>query len=213
MATKKKILMSASEEFAEKGYHAATIRGICEHAGVNIAAVNYHFSSKEILYDKVFDFLFEKVDERLSCQVNLDIKTESEWLDEIKALLKRMLEKSMSKDPHEKNLHTLFAQEMLHPSEHFPAIYKRLLAPRLEDIKALFAYGDIESEDELNICVLSIVSIVLSFAEKKALISLLTGNPNFGSDHLDLIVENLFSGIKAGIKFKGLKNDRSFNKE
>jgi TetR/AcrR family transcriptional regulator, regulator of cefoperazone and chloramphenicol sensitivity len=203
MTTKEKILLSAADDFAEKGFHAATIRDICESAGVNIAAVNYHFSSKEALYDKVFDFLFEKVDERVSCQVNLDITTESEWLDEIKKLLRRMLEKSMSTDPHERNLHTLFAQEMLHPSEHFPLIYKRLLSPRLDDIKRLFSYGDIESEEELNICVLSIISIVLSFAEKQALISLFTGNPDFGTNNLDLILENLFAGITASVSYKG----------
>ena len=48
--TKVKLLEAAGEEFADKGFERATIRGICERAGANIAAVNYHFGDKEQLY-------------------------------------------------------------------------------------------------------------------------------------------------------------------
>lgn len=203
MKTKDKILLAAAGEFAQKGYSGATIRDICDHAGVNIAAVNYHFSSKAFLYEKVFEYLFEKTEKRNPKDVNLNINSETEWLNEVKKFLRRMMKSATSKDKHERYLHALFAREELNPSEHFPAIYERLLAPRLDDIKTLFRYGDIEKEEELNICVFSIISIVLSFAEKQALVGQLTGNPNFGADNLDLIVENIFEGIKASIKYKG----------
>ena len=212
MTTKEKILFAASEEFATKGYHSATIRDICDNAGVYIAAVNYHFSSKETLYEKVFDFLFEKTDEERPGKVNLDIATETEWLDEIKKFIQRMMEKSTSNDKHERYLHSLFAREMLTPSEHFPSIYKRLLFPRMKDIKTLFSYGDIGNEEELDICVFSIISIVLSFSEKQALIAQLTGNKNFASENLDLIVNNIFGGIVANIKYKGNNKENSFER-
>jgi len=44
------ILLAAGRIFAEKGFQGTTIRQICEEAGVNIAAVNYHFGDKEHLY-------------------------------------------------------------------------------------------------------------------------------------------------------------------
>src|SRR6266849_4426148 len=47
---KERLLRSAGQIFAEKGFKAATIKEITESAGVNIAAVNYYFSSKERLY-------------------------------------------------------------------------------------------------------------------------------------------------------------------
>ena len=49
-ATKSRLLESAGEEFADKGYEAATVRAICERAKANIAAVNYHYGDKQGLY-------------------------------------------------------------------------------------------------------------------------------------------------------------------
>jgi len=49
-STRQRLLESACEVFAEKGYREATIAEICERAGANIAAVNYHFRDKDTLY-------------------------------------------------------------------------------------------------------------------------------------------------------------------
>lgn len=48
--TKNKILATAHKLFAQKGVHAVGIREIAKEAGVNIAAINYHFLNKENLY-------------------------------------------------------------------------------------------------------------------------------------------------------------------
>ena len=44
------ILEAAGREFAAKGLHGATSRQICMDAGVNLAAVNYHFGGIDALY-------------------------------------------------------------------------------------------------------------------------------------------------------------------
>ncbi len=48
--TKECLLEAACHLFAEKGFSATTNRDICSRAGANIAAINYHFGSKEKLY-------------------------------------------------------------------------------------------------------------------------------------------------------------------
>ncbi len=49
---RRRILNAAGPIFAEKGYEAATVREICQAAGVNLAAVNYYFGGKERLYEE-----------------------------------------------------------------------------------------------------------------------------------------------------------------
>ncbi|MDY6896781.1 MAG: TetR/AcrR family transcriptional regulator [Cyanobacteriota bacterium] len=51
--TKEQILNVAERQFAEKGYAGTTLRGVIKEADVNIAAVHYHFGSKEELYSAV----------------------------------------------------------------------------------------------------------------------------------------------------------------
>jgi len=53
--TKSKILDVAEELFAEHGLDRVSIRDITEAAGVNIAAVNYHFGGKDELISAVFE--------------------------------------------------------------------------------------------------------------------------------------------------------------
>ena len=50
--TKARLLDAAGQEFAEKGFEGATVRAICDRARVNLAAVNYHFGDKEMLYEQ-----------------------------------------------------------------------------------------------------------------------------------------------------------------
>jgi AcrR family transcriptional regulator len=47
------ILDHAEELFAERGFFGASVRDITEHAGVRLAAVNYHFGTKEELFRDV----------------------------------------------------------------------------------------------------------------------------------------------------------------
>ena len=56
--TRGKLLAAAGEIFAEKGFRNATVAEICLKAGTNIAAVNYHFGSKEALYSEAWRHAF-----------------------------------------------------------------------------------------------------------------------------------------------------------
>src|SRR5215475_7182897 len=52
--TKDRILDAAEKLFAMNGFEATSLRQITAEAGVNLAAVNYHFQSKEALLGAVF---------------------------------------------------------------------------------------------------------------------------------------------------------------
>lgn len=59
--TKERIIQAAGPLFAQHGYDGTTSKAICQQAGVNMAAVNYHFGSRDGLYiailEEVQDYL------------------------------------------------------------------------------------------------------------------------------------------------------------
>ncbi len=52
--TKERILSAAEQLFAESGFSGTSLRQLTKMADVNLAAVNYHFGSKENLIQEVF---------------------------------------------------------------------------------------------------------------------------------------------------------------
>lgn len=53
LATQERIYDAAEELFCERGFPKVSLRQITKKAGVNLAAVNYHFGTKEDLYRQV----------------------------------------------------------------------------------------------------------------------------------------------------------------
>jgi AcrR family transcriptional regulator len=53
ISTRQKILDTAERLFAQRGYTATSMRQIISKAGVNLAAIHYHFGSKEELLDEI----------------------------------------------------------------------------------------------------------------------------------------------------------------
>lgn len=58
--TQTRLLQSACEVFAEKGYRQATLSEICERANANIAAANYYFRDKATLYAEAWRQSFQR---------------------------------------------------------------------------------------------------------------------------------------------------------
>lgn len=52
--TRERILQSAEELFSNQGFANTSLRAITTHAKVNLAAVNYHFGSKDALIQHIF---------------------------------------------------------------------------------------------------------------------------------------------------------------
>ena len=88
-ATKDRILDAAEERFAEEGF-GTSLRSITSHAGVNLAAIHYHFGSKEALIEALFRRRIEPLN-----------KVRFEMLDELESSpeTSRSLEKIVTQDP------------------------------------------------------------------------------------------------------------------
>lgn len=60
-STKARILATAEEVFAAKGFAGASTREIASKAGVNISSLHYHWESKETLYFAVFQSIYDRI--------------------------------------------------------------------------------------------------------------------------------------------------------
>lgn len=63
-STKDRILGAAEELFAQYGFSGTSLRQVTSRADVNIAAVNYHFGSKENLVNEVFRRRMDEMTEK-----------------------------------------------------------------------------------------------------------------------------------------------------
>jgi AcrR family transcriptional regulator len=120
--TKSKILDAAEKLFGEKGFDSTSLRDITAEAQVNLAAVNYHFQSKESLIDAVIARRIEPVNrKRLEM---LDKAGPNPTLEQILAsFLQPVLELNAS------NVAPLVGRFLAEPRQFFERVYKKHIQP------------------------------------------------------------------------------------
>lgn len=59
--TRGRVLQAALEQFAQSGFESASVREITAAAQANLAAINYHFGTKEALYHAVVSETFNSI--------------------------------------------------------------------------------------------------------------------------------------------------------
>ena len=91
-STKNKILDAAETLFAAHGFSETSLRVITARAGVNLASVNYHFGSKKILIEAVFERFMTAFTESLMAEmVEMEQKTEEIEVSSVLSTLVRPL--------------------------------------------------------------------------------------------------------------------------
>ena len=124
--TRERILEAAGELFAENGFRGATVRDICDRAGVNVSAIKYHFGGKEELYSEVLrhwhDFAIRKYPPLLGVSENAP--PEEQLRAFIRSLLFRMLDKGKPAW-----FGKLMAREMGEPTKAFDRMVEEVMDP------------------------------------------------------------------------------------
>ena len=132
-ATKSKLLEAAGEEFSEKGFDGAKIRTICGRAGVNNAAVNYHFGDKEQLYVQAVLEAHRCGTELLSDEVFLQGTPADQLRRYIYHFLSNVLSLSRENSWH----HALILREMLRPTSASEILVRESIRPRFDRLMGL----------------------------------------------------------------------------
>jgi AcrR family transcriptional regulator len=124
--TRERLLEAGLEVFAERGFHDASLRKICAHAGANSAAVNYYFGNKQRFYAEVLVTSHQRaVRRRPMPRLADDPKNPGVMLYHwLRWFLELLLVESASSP-----LGQLMAREMFAPTEAIEELVRRSILP------------------------------------------------------------------------------------
>lgn len=202
--TKDRILDEAEVLFARKGYHAVGVREITQAARCNLAAVNYHFGSKQSLYLEVFRsrWLPRATRVHSSFRENLAANGAISLTAVVQSLAQAFLDGPLT-DIERKRHHQLISVELAQPTEAFELVADQVLKPLfnnlLDDLRTVLP-DEIDGE-QLALNAFSILAMVLYFNLARPFISRFTGytyDDTFKARLVDHIVDFSLNGLAAG---------------
>lgn len=142
-ATREKLLTCAGQLIAAKGYEATTSKEICELAGANLAAVNYHFGSRDGLYEELLHVVHQHL---MSLDAIQDIEaSDATPRAKIRRFLATFLRQTLIENSWQLRV---WARELLHPSPMFDAAFTQNIVPKRDLMLKIFAeYTGLSVED------------------------------------------------------------------
>jgi AcrR family transcriptional regulator len=159
---RQKLVDAAGPVFAERGYHSATIREICMHAGANVAAVNYYFGGKLGLYAEVLQQSVRAANlQAVQNALNQDAPPEKILRDVIRARLLGLCQGNFRDWQFRIMVH-----ELAHPSPALTRVVNDIARPiygRLLDVIGRII-GLAPDHDTTRLCAHSVLGQVLHYA-------------------------------------------------
>ncbi|HEY2817452.1 MAG TPA: TetR/AcrR family transcriptional regulator [Casimicrobiaceae bacterium] len=143
VATKQRILDTAENLFMEHGFEATSLRSITAAAAVNLAAVNYHFGSKEELFQSVLTRRLDPMNHaRLALLTRLEAQVEPRALSCEKILTALFVPAlDLARDPERggKNFLRLLGRAYADPAPFIRQFLSTQYAQMIARFKAAFA--------------------------------------------------------------------------
>jgi TetR/AcrR family transcriptional regulator, regulator of cefoperazone and chloramphenicol sensitivity len=172
--TKDKLLAAASRVFAEKGFEKATVREICQAAGVsNLAAVNYYFGDKERLYIEAVKLAHRTRIAEVPLPVwGADTKPEDKFRGLVLTMANRIIAQS-SQPWHEQ----LMMHEFMQPTAAVAELVQEFFRPHFRIL--LSVIGELvpedTPEDERHRLAFSVIGQCLHYRVARPIVNLIVG--------------------------------------
>lgn len=197
--TKTALLAAAIEVFADKGFDSATVRDICGRAKANVAAVNYHYGSKDGLYAAVLDEVFP-TGEEWRAQITPSLSPEGRLHEFIRGLAYDIYERGNEMIAQR---WAIFLREMAKPSHNLDHIVQHQVQPRANELRSILAdiLGPDTTDTTLAFCSSNIWALMLDHLIILPILDRLTPHrPAMGSDldeFVDHVVRFSLGGLQA----------------
>lgn len=183
-----RLLHTAIEVFAERGFRATTVREICTRANVNVASVNYYFRSKEALYSHAVALAIQEANQLYPSTGAQDVSLPPE--QRLTLFIDNFLHKLLD-DSHLGYHSKLITREIAEPTKTLDDIIATAIKPQfilLEDIVRQLLGVEIDNKT-VNRCLLSIVGQCLVFKHSRSIVDRL---------HPELIADEIAIKQTAG---------------
>ena len=201
---KDRLLDEAEVLFAQKGFHAVSVREITTAANCNLAAINYHFGNKKNLYLEVFRARWVPRAKRLReyFKKSLAAHASPPPTAVVQALAQAFLEGPLTEEERQRHAQ-LMVREMFKPTEAFELVAVQVMGPFFKELsdllRPLIKKG--QGQERLDLNILSIFAMVLYFNFARAAVKHVTGreyDQDFKSQLVEHIVEFSLKGLGGG---------------
>jgi AcrR family transcriptional regulator len=198
--TRERLLDAAREVFSELGFQGATVREICRRAEANVAAVNYHFGSKDGLLAEALHF--ESL--RMLQETNARAATcpEARLSLFIREFMHMLLDETR-----DSSQCRIMARELADPTPALDKIVREAIAPLHDYLASLVReiVGDGVSEAGLHRCVNSIVGQCMYYHHSHPVLRRLHPDLHYGGEEIDAIAQHIADFSLDGLRGLGKK--------
>jgi len=194
--TKVRLLEAAGEEFACKGFDAARIRTICERAGANVAAVNYHFGDKEQLYVQAV-LLAHRCGFEGEGQVPAEAVAPAEQL---RGFIHDFLCRVLAINDPDDWRHRLILREMLHPTTASDVLIREAIRPKFERLSGILrSFCPAADERRIHALAFSVIGQCLHYKMARPVAERLIGPEAFAALDLDYLTDHITAFCLAAL--------------
>lgn len=175
---RQRIIQAAGPIFAQKGFDGTTIREICRKAGVNVAAVNYHFGGKAELYRETVAAAHPAKFTQKPAQLSWPPGTPPQ--QKLRDFIRTMLERVLQIDPNSWQ-EELLLREVLNPTPVCHPMIRRHFQTGMELLGGICRelFSTEVPEDVLLRTMLSIVAQCVYYRTARKLLELVLGPQRF----------------------------------
>ncbi|MGA2591807.1 MAG: CerR family C-terminal domain-containing protein [Bryobacteraceae bacterium] len=202
-ATEARILETAGHVFSETGFQAAKVRDICARAGVNLAAVNYHFGDKLGLYNEVLRYAACAAGAATFDPVLPGRTPEAKLRAFVLGMLRQMYGEDRPAWPVR-----LMTHELAQPTPAFDGVVEQVMRPKHDAIRALVGgvIGRPADDRQTRLCAQSIMGQIIVYAHGREVLKRLWPDLRFTPETLDEIAGHIAAFSYAALKSIARRN-------
>lgn len=192
--TRTRLLDAAREVFSQHGFQSATVREICRRAEANVAAVNYHFGSKDGLLAEALNFGALEAMQLANAKVGGSPEVRLRMF--IRDFMLMLLDETNNSQQCQ-----IMARELADPTPALDKIVREAVAPLHAFLGKLLREiaGRQAGEAELRRCVFSILGQCLFYRHSHPVLQRLYPKLRYSHKEIETIAEHIADFSLAGI--------------